>query len=145
MGELIRPDGPPDVRASDSDREAVVEELRRHHAEGRLALDELEERVSGAYGAKTVGELRLVVRDLPAPPPPPPTLGARLRPLAWYGLGVAGVAGAVAGLALGGFSGHEFTVFPGFIWVFFFFGPWRRRRWASRRGYGPPSGGGTQS
>ena len=46
----------PAHRASDAEREAVAERLRRAAAEGRLDADELEERVGRAYGAQTVGD-----------------------------------------------------------------------------------------
>ena len=53
------------MRASDADRERVVEELRGHAGEGRLDLEELEQRTSAALAAKTFGELRAVSTDLP--------------------------------------------------------------------------------
>lgn len=56
----------PDLRASDADREQAVAELREHAAAGRLTLEEFSERVEQAYGAKTVGELADVKRELPA-------------------------------------------------------------------------------
>jgi hypothetical protein len=60
---------------SDREREAVAETLREHAAEGRLDADELEERLTAAYAARTRGELAGLTRDLPdrPPPPPPPT------------------------------------------------------------------------
>lgn len=54
------------VRASDADREAVTERLRKAAAEGRLEPDELEERMHTALRARTYGELDRVVADLPA-------------------------------------------------------------------------------
>ena len=54
------------MRASDADREAAVERLRAHAAEGRLDVDELEQRVERALAARTVGELEELQRDLPA-------------------------------------------------------------------------------
>jgi hypothetical protein len=54
-----------ELRASDSDRERTVARLRDHHAEGRLSLEELEERVERAYAARSVGDLRALTRDLP--------------------------------------------------------------------------------
>jgi hypothetical protein len=130
------------VRASDQDREAVVEELRRHHTEGRLATDEFEERVTTAYQAKTMGELAHVVRDLPAPPPPPPTGLQRLRPYLGYGAGAVVLGGLAAGAAVGGISGHVFAFPLPLIWVGFIFmrGRHGRRRWGSRWG----DGGGPQ-
>ena len=53
------------VRASDADRERVASELRGHCVEGRLTVEELEERLELAYGAVAVGELDRLVRDLP--------------------------------------------------------------------------------
>jgi hypothetical protein len=55
----------PGMRAGDSDRERVVEQLREHHAAGRLTMDEFEERMRQAYDAKTFGELAPLTRDLP--------------------------------------------------------------------------------
>ena len=55
----------PDMRAGDADREHLVEQLREHHAAGRLTLDEFDERMTKAYAAKTYGELRTLTRDLP--------------------------------------------------------------------------------
>jgi hypothetical protein len=55
------------LRASDAERSATAELLRRHHAEGRLDTDEFEERVERCYAAKTRGELDALTRDLPHP------------------------------------------------------------------------------
>src|SRR4051812_50153652 len=56
----------PDVRASDDDRERTAEQLRGAAAQGRISVDELEERLQAAYGARTQGELVPIVADLPA-------------------------------------------------------------------------------
>lgn len=53
------------IRASDGDRERVVEILRDQTGQGRLTLDEFEERMSAAYAAKTWDDLRPLTRDLP--------------------------------------------------------------------------------
>lgn len=53
------------LRAADADREAVAEQLRTAAGDGRLTMEELDERLGLAYAAKTYGELELVVRDLP--------------------------------------------------------------------------------
>ena len=58
--------GDGDYRASDSDREAAVELLREAHAEGRLTLDEFQERMNTAYLTKTWAGLRHLTHDLPA-------------------------------------------------------------------------------
>ncbi|MEU2246957.1 DUF1707 domain-containing protein [Streptomyces sp. NPDC019224] len=52
------------MRASDADREAVVEQLREAAAEGRIDLDELNERLELALTAKTYGELVPLTDDL---------------------------------------------------------------------------------
>jgi len=54
-------------RASDSDRQEVVDRLRAGAADGLLSLDEFGDRVGDALGARTVGELDRVVADLPVP------------------------------------------------------------------------------
>jgi hypothetical protein len=53
------------TRASDAERERAVAALRRHYAEGRLGADELEERTTHAYVARTRGELAALLADLP--------------------------------------------------------------------------------
>lgn len=55
-----------DVRASDNEREAVVEQLERALVHGRLSTDEFNERLEAAYAAKTRGDLAEITRDLPA-------------------------------------------------------------------------------
>lgn len=56
-------------RAADADREAVAERLRAAVTEGRLDLDEFDDRLGRAYQAKTYGELDPLVADLPRPAP----------------------------------------------------------------------------
>ena len=43
--------------------------LREHYADGRLTSDELDERITATLSAKTYGELRAVMTDLPEPQP----------------------------------------------------------------------------
>ncbi|MFE9384644.1 DUF1707 domain-containing protein [Streptomyces sp. NPDC007025] len=57
---------PGGVRASDADRDRVADILREALAEGRLDAEEHGERIEAVYGAKTMGELEPLVRDLPA-------------------------------------------------------------------------------
>jgi hypothetical protein len=59
------------MRAGDSDRQAVAEQLRAALDEGRLDLHEYDERLQRAYGAKTYGELRELLTDLPTARPAP--------------------------------------------------------------------------
>ncbi len=56
------------LRASDAERERTVEQLREHFAAGRVTEAELDERVQSAYQAATVGELAVLMTDLPALP-----------------------------------------------------------------------------
>ncbi|MER6257280.1 DUF1707 domain-containing protein [Streptomyces sp. NPDC001584] len=63
-----RPEKPlPELRASDADRDRVVERLRDAVAEGRLDMEEFEERLDAAYKSRTYAELEPLTRDLPAP------------------------------------------------------------------------------
>jgi hypothetical protein len=65
------------LRISDDERHAVAEILRDAAGQGRLGIDELEERLEAAYTAKTYGDLAPLTDDLPdAHPPGPPGLPA---------------------------------------------------------------------
>ncbi|MEU9928215.1 MULTISPECIES: DUF1707 domain-containing protein [unclassified Streptomyces] len=55
------------MRASDAERERIAELLREAVAEGRLDMDEFDQRLETAYKARTHGELEPLVQDLPAP------------------------------------------------------------------------------
>jgi hypothetical protein len=59
----------PELRASDSDRRAVTDLLRASHLEGRLTVDELEDRLDRAHRAVTLGDLAALHEDLPQPRP----------------------------------------------------------------------------
>ena len=56
------------MRVSDEQREQVVRDLTRHCGDGRLTLDELEERVAEAYAASTLADLEHALRELPKQP-----------------------------------------------------------------------------
>jgi hypothetical protein len=62
------------IRASDRERESVVDVLRDAYTDGRLTLEEFEERTSAAYASKTWSDLRELTGDLPVEP----VLGADL-------------------------------------------------------------------
>ncbi|MBM7089532.1 DUF1707 and DUF2154 domain-containing protein [Streptomyces sp. S12] len=70
-----------ELRASDADRDRIADLLRDALAEGRLTADEHAERVEGVLAAKTVGELEVFVRDLPAGRQPRPHAPAPSRPM----------------------------------------------------------------
>lgn len=72
------------LRVSDDDRRRVIEQLRTHTADGRLSLDEFAGRVGEAWGSTTYGDLRSVLRDLPAATPiAAPPVHHRSRPRPW--------------------------------------------------------------
>ena len=109
----------PDIRASDAERERVATQLREHAAEGRLDVDELDERLQAAYAARTRSELDALTADLPAPPPPrpaPPTVRQR-------GWGLAERAGSYVGVmailiviwAVTG-AGYPWFIWPAIGW-----------------------------
>jgi hypothetical protein len=66
LGPDLRMD--PDLRVGDAERDEVAVALHDHFVQGRLTRDELDERLEAALSAKTVGDLRVVTRDLPGPP-----------------------------------------------------------------------------
>jgi hypothetical protein len=59
------PADPRDLRCSDADRERVADVLRQAAGDGRLDLDELEDRLGRAYAAKTYREFEPLLADLP--------------------------------------------------------------------------------
>ncbi|MFF4389298.1 MULTISPECIES: DUF1707 SHOCT-like domain-containing protein [unclassified Streptomyces] len=103
-----RPEKPlPELRASDADRDRVVERLRDAVAEGRLDMDEFEERLDAAYKSRTYAELEPLTRDLPAPaggplggPVAPPTAAAE----SWTGRIGGGGSSAMAVAVMSGFQ-----------------------------------------
>ena len=54
------------MRASDQDREHAAEVLRRAVGDGRIGMDELDERLDAVYKAKTYAELEPITKDLPS-------------------------------------------------------------------------------
>ena len=66
MADTGEPDPALELRASDTDRERVADQLREAAGHGRLTMDELDERLELTYAAKTYAELEPLTRDLPA-------------------------------------------------------------------------------
>lgn len=131
----------PNLRAGDADREAIFEQLRRHHAEGRLDAEEFQQRIDACYHAKTMGELHGLLSDLPR--------DERDRPANWPWAGGRGlrywrlaafplIPILITLLVLGSIAHHGFGAL--FIIVPLFFlakmWMWRRGVWGWRR-YGP--------
>ena len=86
MGEIQ-----PRMRAGDKDRQRVVEQLGKHFAEGRLTVEEFDERAVRAHASVYLDELPALTADLPgAPEPPrPPTRSAMRVPYAVFVLLIA--------------------------------------------------------
>jgi len=57
------------MRASDRDRQQVVDRLRSALEDGRLTMDEYVDRMEAAYKAATYGDLAPLCADLPASTP----------------------------------------------------------------------------
>lgn len=64
-GEPERTVGSAAMRISDSDRDQISGVLGQHAAEGRLTMDELDQRLGVLYAAQTRAQAAAVVADLP--------------------------------------------------------------------------------
>ena len=62
------------LRASDADREHVIDTLTAAFAYGLVTKDEFDARVSQTFASRTRGELAMITTDIPGglPPAPPP-------------------------------------------------------------------------
>ena len=60
----VRPAG--QLRVSNAERQVVIDELTQHTTDGRLTLDEFEERVGEAHAALVGDDLGHALRELPA-------------------------------------------------------------------------------
>jgi hypothetical protein len=54
------------MRVSDTERDAAAAELQEHFASGRLNQEELDERLTAAFAAKTRADLNALFTDLPS-------------------------------------------------------------------------------
>jgi len=57
-------DALPDLRASDAEREEAAEVLRVAASEGRLDVDELDDRLGSVYSVRTRNELERLIADV---------------------------------------------------------------------------------
>lgn len=55
----------PEMRASDADRDRVAAVLREHTAQGRITMDEFNDRLEELYKSRTYGDLAKLTADLP--------------------------------------------------------------------------------
>jgi hypothetical protein len=112
---------PRNLRASDADRERVANVLREAAGDGRLTMDELDERLDAVFAAKTYAELEPITHDLPdsgAAYVPAPSAPTTMDP-ARFG-GEATSHGAVA--IMGGFTRRGDWVVPKEFTAFMFMG-----------------------
>jgi Domain of unknown function (DUF1707) len=80
---MTQPSGDSDrknLRASDQDRQSVAEVLRDAAGDGRLSMNELDERLDAVYAAKTYADLEPIIRDLPHPAIAPDTAAVQASP-----------------------------------------------------------------
>jgi hypothetical protein len=105
------------LRVSDADRDAVAAELAEHLRVGRLDLDEFDERVGRAIGARTRGDLDGLLADLPRPLPPPPAVPRRAGlPFPLVAILIFAVGTAIlGGLSHAAAAGHQHPVWP--VWL----------------------------
>ena len=112
---------PRNLRASDADRERVANVLREAAGDGRLTMDELDQRLDAVYAAKTYAELEPITHDLPdagAANAPAPSRAAPRDPARFGGAPTS--SGAVA--ILGGFTRKGDWVVPKEFTAFLFMG-----------------------
>ena len=105
------------LRASDADREHVIETLKDAFVQGMLAKDEFDVRAEQALTSRTYAELSAITHDIAAPQPLPKLAKAPARKpvnkkaLAWT---------ACAIVLLPALSAAFFTYYGGFLVLFLF-------------------------
>jgi len=72
----------PEIRVSHADRDRVAEQLRVAAGDGRLTMEELDERLERALTARTGSELAVLTTDLPATADAAPAVPAVAKELA---------------------------------------------------------------
>jgi hypothetical protein len=120
------------TRASDAERDRAADALRRHHADGRLSTDELEERTGRAYAAPTLGDLDQLFADLPRLRSPESERGSRRHGL-WppaFALPLIALLFAVAVVAS---ANAPFFIWPLMFFLLLRFGLMRRGWWGRAR------------
>jgi hypothetical protein len=122
MGDLQ-----PRMRAGDRDRQRVVEHLGKHFGEGRLTVEEFDERTIRAHASVYLDELPPLTADLPRDPEPHPrpTRSARRIPAGVFVLFLAMLLAwsMVAAVVYG--APPLFALFLLFLFL-------RHRRWSRR-------------
>ncbi|WP_282780592.1 DUF1707 domain-containing protein [Nocardia sp. CC201C] len=111
------------TRASDAERAAVIEQLGRHMAEGRITTTEYDERAAQVYATPTREGLHVVLADLPElakttvrQRTPRIPVWQRIEGSAWFGVGLLCLAiWAMISIAAGE---------PTYFWPFWVIVPW---------------------
>jgi hypothetical protein len=101
-----------DVLASDTERAQAIKELREHYESGRLTLEEFEHRYEQAQAARTKGQLRDALRQLPAEKLPT----VKFRDTRWRSLALQYALVNLIAILAWLFSGAEGDFWP--KWVF---------------------------
>lgn len=73
----------PDLRIGDADREAAAANLREHYAQGRLTLEEFNQRLDAVFASTTQSQLNRITRDLPHAAARPAPLPVTVRGAGW--------------------------------------------------------------
>src|SRR3954469_11883116 len=107
---------PPRLRISDADRHRVAEILREAAGEGRLDIDELDQRLEATYAARTYADLVPITMDLPSHPHPRPQ--PVRPPAATSPVVVSGPAKESHAAVLSGFSRTGVWVVPAQLTIF---------------------------
>jgi hypothetical protein len=125
--------GADDLRAGHTDRDETVRSLQGHYQAGRLSVAELEERTAKALVARTLGDLRSLLADLPDDTPAAAKVPEHLE-----GPGRAPnsrrlgtflcVAGSLTVVWLAGGHGYYWPIWPIFGCLWMVAGPRPRRR-----------------
>jgi hypothetical protein len=113
-----RPRGRGHLRASDADREQVVEELKTAYVQGRLSHDELRARVGEALLTRTYAGLAMLTADIAAEPATAAPETARLparKPVSTKAVAWAGTIAVLPAL-----GAAFFTYYGGFFVLFLF-------------------------
>jgi hypothetical protein len=110
------------LRASDADRDHVIETLKDAFVQGMLAKDEFDIRAAHALTSRTYAELTVIIRDIPIPtrltPPRPPQPA---RPPARKPVNKKAIAWATCAIVLPpALSAAFLTYYGGFVVLFLF-------------------------
>ncbi len=109
---------PSTVRVSDRERDEVAEELRKHAGDGRLEVDELDERLDAVYAARTRSDLEPLTADLPPIVPPSPVRSPKRRDLGGHVLAFVAVNVLVIVIWAAAGAGYFWPIWPLLGWGF---------------------------